>query len=36
MAIDEKGVLYAWGSNMSKRSGFKEEIFDGVYEPKKV
>lgn len=36
MAIDEKGTLYAWGSNMSKRSGFKEEIFDGVYEPKKV
>ena len=36
MAIDQNGVLYGWGSNLSKRSGFKEDIFDGVFEPRKV
>jgi alpha-tubulin suppressor-like RCC1 family protein len=36
VAITEDGYLYAWGSNISKRSGFAEDIFDGVFEPKKI
>lgn len=36
MAITESGDLYGWGSNVSKRAGFNEDLFDGVFEPKKV
>lgn len=36
MAIDQNGNLYAWGSNLYKRAGFKEDIYDGVFEPRKV
>ena len=28
--------MYAWGSNQQKRAGFKEEIFDGVFEPRRI
>lgn len=36
MAIDQNGVLYSWGSNISKRAGFNDDLFDGIFEPKKV
>lgn len=36
MAIDQEGNLWAWGNNLSKRAGFSEDIFDGVFEPRKV
>ncbi|CDW84904.1 hect e3 ubiquitin [Stylonychia lemnae] len=36
MAIDQNGQLWAWGCNLSKRAGFKEDIYDGIFEPKKV
>lgn len=36
MAVDQNRNLYAWGSNLHKRAGFKEEIYDGVFEPKRV
>lgn len=36
MALDFKGHLYAWGSNLSKRAGFKDEIYDGIFEPRRV
>lgn len=36
LAIDQDGNLWSWGSNISKRAGFKEDIYDGVFEPKKL
>lgn len=36
MAIDQEGNLWAWGNNMSKRAGFAEDLFDGIFEPRKV
>ena len=35
MAIDaNSGEIYAWGCNVAKRAGFKDDLFDGVFEPK--
>jgi alpha-tubulin suppressor-like RCC1 family protein len=36
IAMDQKGQLYGWGSNLQKRAGFKEDIYDGIFEPKRI
>jgi len=36
VAIDQDGNLWAWGNNGSKRCGFFDDIFDGIFEPRKV
>jgi alpha-tubulin suppressor-like RCC1 family protein len=36
MAIDERGGLWTWGSNLQHRAGLPHEVLDGVYSPTKV
>ena len=36
MALTDNGQIYAWGSNLNRRAGFKEDIYDGVFEPRRV
>jgi alpha-tubulin suppressor-like RCC1 family protein len=36
IAMDDQMRLYGWGCNLQKRAGFKEDIFDGVYEPRRI